>query len=87
MVQNFVHKRSRDLLGAHMALTNFFGVIGALIGSKIIDSEITYGQLFYISSFLRIIVGMVLFINAFGLKNSQFSISGYKQYLRNLLPQ
>ena len=87
MVQNFVHKRSRDLLGAHMALTNFFGVVGALIGSKIINSDITYGQLFYISSILRIIVGTALVINALSLRNSQFSFRGCKQYLRNLLPQ
>ena len=87
MVQNFVHKRSRDLLGAHMALTNFFGVIGALIGSKMINSEITYAQLFYYSSLLRIIVGVLLLSNALSLKNSQFNLRGYKQYLRKLLPQ
>jgi MFS family permease len=87
MVQNFVHKRSRDLLGAQMALTNFFGVLGALIGSKLIDSEITYGQLFYYSTILRLLVGVILLINALIIKNSEFSLRGYKQYLRNLLPQ
>jgi hypothetical protein len=87
IVQNFIHKRSRDLLGTHMALTNFFGVLGALVGSRMIDSEITYAHLFYISSTMRIIVGLVLLVNAISLRNSHFSVKGCKQYLRNLLPQ
>ena len=87
MVQNFIHKRSRDLLGTHMALTNFFGVVGALVGSKMINSEITYVQLFYYSSSFRLIMGCLLFINAISLKDHHFNYKGFKQYLKNLLPQ
>lgn len=90
MIQNFIHKgqkeSSRVLIGGHMALTNFFGVIGAVIGSFILDSKYTFYDVFTISAGLRLLVTIILIQRASSLRKTDFSILQIKTYLRNLLP-
>lgn len=90
MVQNFVHhsmkEGSRVLLGLHMALTNIFGVLGAIIGSLLLEANWSYYQVFYFSSFLRFLVVFLLIIKASSLRKMDFTAKHFKSYLRNLLP-
>lgn len=90
MVQNFVHQSmkegSRVLLGIHMALTNFFGVVGAVIGSVLLDAQWSYYQIFYFSSFLRFLLAFLLIHKASSLRKTDFTAKHLKSYLRNLLP-
>ncbi len=90
MIQNFMHKKmqegSRVLLGMHMALTNFFGVLGAIIGSYLLDAQYTFYQVFLVSSFLRFSVAFLLVIKASSMRKSDFTVKHLKGYLRNFLP-
>jgi MFS family permease len=90
MIQNFMHhsmkEGSRVLLGIHMALTNFFGVLGAVIGSFLIDAQWTFYQVFFLSAILRFLVALILIIKAASLRKTEFSAKHFKSYLRNLLP-
>lgn len=91
MVQNFVHQSmkegSRVLLGIHMALTNFFGVLGAIIGSLLLDAKWNYYEVFYLSAFLRFLVAFILILKASSLRKTDFTVKHFINYLRNLLPQ
>lgn len=90
MIQNFMHHKmkegSRVLLGIHMALTNFFGVIGGVIGSILLDAQFSFYQVFLISSALRFLVSFILIKKALSLRNSDFTAKHFKSYLRKLLP-
>lgn len=90
MVQNFVHhsmkEGSRVLLGIHMSLTNFLGVIGAIIGSMLLESKWHYYDVFYLSSFLRFLVAFILILKASSLRKVDFSAKHFKTYIKNLLP-
>lgn len=90
MIQNFVHRSmkegSRVLLGIHMALTNFFGVIGGVIGSMLLDAKWNYFEVFYLSSFLRFLLVLLLIFKALSLGKSEFTFKHFKSYLKNLLP-
>jgi len=90
MVQNFVHhsmkEGSRVLLGIHMALTNLFGVVGAIIGSMLLESKLNYYEVFYISSFLRFLAVFILIFKASSLRNTNFTAKHLRSYIKNLLP-
>ncbi|MFA6238517.1 MAG: hypothetical protein WC635_14380 [Bacteriovorax sp.] len=90
MVQNFVHKSmkegSRVLLGIHMALTNFCGVAGAVIGSLLLDAKFYYYDVFNISTILRFLVVLILIKKASSLRKADFTAKHIKSYIRNLLP-
>ncbi|MBC7538837.1 MAG: hypothetical protein H7281_08450 [Bacteriovorax sp.] len=90
MVQNFMHhsmkEGSRVLLGIHMALTNFFGVLGAVIGSILIDAQWTFYQVFCLSALLRFLVAFILISKASSQRKTEISLKHFKTYLRNLLP-
>jgi hypothetical protein len=90
MVQNFMHhsmkEGSRVLLGIHMALTNFFGVLGAVIGSILIDAQWTFYQVFFLSALLRFLVVFILIAKASSQRKTEISAKHFKTYLRNLLP-
>ena len=53
MIQNFMHhsmkKGSRVLLGIHMAFANFCGVIGAVLGSYLLDLHWSFYQIFFVN--------------------------------------
>ncbi|MBP9682996.1 MAG: hypothetical protein KBD76_16465, partial [Bacteriovorax sp.] len=91
MIQNFMHQKmkesSRVLLGIHMALANFFGVIGAIVGSILLDAKFSFHHVFFISSGLRFLVSFILIHKASRLKNGDFTLKNFKTYLKNLLPQ
>ena len=90
MIQNFMHhsmkEGSRVLLGIHMALTNFFGVIGAVIGSFLIEAQFSFYQVFFISSMLRFLVVFIMITKAAKLRKTEFSAKHFKSYIKNLLP-
>jgi len=90
MIQNFIHKgqseSSRIFLGIHMALTNFFGVLGALIGALLLEAQFSFFQVFTISSILRYIVSLLLIYKAFRLKKEDFSLKLIWNYLKIILP-
>ncbi|MDD4974997.1 MAG: hypothetical protein PHY93_11635, partial [Bacteriovorax sp.] len=90
MIQNFMHHSMKEgprvLLGIHMALTNFFGVLGAVIGSFLIDARWTFYQVFFLSAILRFLVASILIIIASSLRKTEFSAKHFKSYLKNLLP-
>ncbi|MGZ3789198.1 MAG: hypothetical protein ACXVLQ_11785 [Bacteriovorax sp.] len=91
MIQNFMHHKmkegSRVLLGIHMALTNFFGVLGAVFGSILLDAHYSFYQVFLVSSALRFLISFILIQKASNLRKNDFSAKHLKSYLRNLLPQ
>ncbi|RPJ77798.1 MAG: hypothetical protein EHM20_05430 [Alphaproteobacteria bacterium] len=90
MVQNFVHhsmkEGSRVLLGIHMSLTNFLGVVGAVIGSMLLESKWNYYEVFYLSSILRFLVAFLLVFKASSLRKADFTAKHFKAYMKNLLP-
>lgn len=90
MVQNFIHngmkEGSRVLLGIHMALGNIFGVIGAVIGSLLLDGQWKYLEIFYLSALLRFLVAFILIYKAQALRKTDFTAKHIKSYIRNLLP-
>ncbi len=90
MIQNFMHhsmkEGSRVLLGIHMALTNFFGVVGGIIGSYLLDAQYSFYQVFLVSSVLRFLFSFILIHKASSLRKSDFTAKHFKSYFRNLLP-
>lgn len=90
MIQNFMHHKmkegSRVLLGIHMSCANFFGVLGAIVGSVLLDARYSFYQVFFVSSFLRFLVSFILLNKALSLRKADFSAQHIKAYLRNLLP-
>ncbi len=85
MIQNFSHNNSRQILGVHMALTNIFGILGAITGSYLIDAQITYRQLFIISAITRLLVSAITVLivhkNKVGI-----NAKDYGSYVKKLLP-
>ncbi len=90
MIQNFMHHKmkegSRVLLGIHMSLANFFGVLGAIAGSVLLDAKYSFYQVFFASSILRFTISLILIYKALSLRKSDFTAMHIKAYLRNLLP-
>lgn len=90
MIQNFIHigqkESSRILLGIHMALTNFFGVLGAVVGAYLLKAQLSFFQVFIISSILRYIISFCLIYKAFRLRKKDFSAKQIWNYLRIILP-
>ncbi|MDO9180818.1 MAG: hypothetical protein Q7U04_00350 [Bacteriovorax sp.] len=91
MIQNFMHhsmkEGSRVFLGIHMALTNFFGVIGAILGSILLDAQWSFYQVFLLSSKLRFLVAIILIFKVKNIKKPELSFKNFKSYIKNLLPQ
>lgn len=91
MIQNFMHHSMKEgprvLLGIHMALANLFGVMGAVIGSVLIDAQWSFYQVFFLSAVLRFLVAIILIIKASSLRKSVFNSKNFKSYLKKLLPQ
>jgi MFS family permease len=84
MIQNFMHhsmkEGSRVLLGINMALANFFGVIGGVIGSVLLDAKWSFYQVFLISSILRFLTVFIL------IKKANMNQVTFKNYIRKILP-
>ena len=90
MIQNFMHhsmkKGSRVLLGIHMAFANFCGVIGAVLGSYLLDLHWSFYQIFFVSAVLRFLTALFLISKTMMQSKNEFSIDHFKGYLKNLLP-
>ncbi len=90
MIQNFMHQSmkvgSRVLLGIHMALANICGVLGAIVGSLLMDAHLSFYQIFLCSSILRFLAILILIKLAFFNKNKQLGLKQIQSYLKNLLP-
>ncbi len=90
MIQNFVDNSmkegSRVLLGIHMALSNFFGVLGAITGALFLEAKFTFYEVFWVSSGLRFFLAFVLIYKASSMRKSDFTAKHVRTYLRNLLP-
>jgi len=90
MIQNFVDNSmkegSRVLLGIHMALSNFFGVLGAITGALLLEMKFTFYEVFWVSSGLRFFLAFVLIYKASSMRKSDFTAKHFRTYIRNLLP-
>lgn len=56
IVQNFIKTSSRKYLGIHMAVMNFFAILGAGAGGLLLRQNLTYSSLFGLSSFVRLLI-------------------------------
>lgn len=90
MIQNFVDNSmkegSRVLLGIHMALSNFFGVLGAIAGAMLLEANFSFYEVFWVSSGLRFFLAFVLIYKASSMRKSDFTAKHFRTYIRNLLP-
>lgn len=90
MIQNFVDhsmkEGSRVLLGIHMALSNFFGVVGAITGAMLLEAKFSFHEVFWLSSGLRFFLTLVLVYKASSMRKSDFTAKHFRTYIRNLLP-
>lgn len=90
MIQNFMHPSMKDgsrvLLGIHMALANFFGIVGAVIGSILLNHHMSFYQVFFISAMLRFLTAVILFKICSVKRINDFRFKHYKGYIKNLLP-
>ena len=90
MIQNFMDKKmvegSRVLLGIQMAIANFFSVLGAVVGSYLLDNHYSFYQVFTVSSAFRFMVSFFLIMIVLNLKSTEFSFKHFKTYLKIFLP-
>lgn len=84
MIQNFIHQKSRVYLGAHMALTNFLAVLGAVIGSYWLNNNYSYYTVFRLSALFRLSVIMFLAIAAHRLYPYEFKFLSFKNYCKSV---
>lgn len=82
MIQNFIHQKSRVYLGVHMALTNFFGVLGAIFGSYLMDQNVSFYAMFNLSSIIRLIIALMLVVAARRFFKEKFTILAFKNYFK-----
>lgn len=90
MIQNFMHQSmkegSRVLLGIHMACANFLGVIGAVIGSFLLNAAWNFREVFLLSSILRFLTALILILTVLNLKKVELNLKNFKNHLKKLLP-
>ncbi|MBI2603359.1 MAG: hypothetical protein HYW48_09920 [Deltaproteobacteria bacterium] len=56
IVQNFIKTSSRKYLGIHMAIMNFFAILGASVGAWLLKQDYSYISIFGLSSTLRLLI-------------------------------
>lgn len=90
MIQNFIDSSmkegSRVMLGVHMALSNFFGVLGAILGALLLQAKFSFYEVFWVSSGLRFFLAFFLIYKASSMRKSDFTKKHFRTYIRNLLP-
>lgn len=84
MIQNFVHHNSRVYLGAHMALTNFLAVLGALLGSYWLSQNYSYFTVFRLSAGFRLSVIICLALAARRLFPNEFKFATLVSYCKSV---
>ncbi len=84
MIQNFVHQKSRVYLGGHMALSNLLSVIGAVIGSYLMDKNYSFFTIFQVSAFFRFLVAVCLILAAKNISPFEFSYLAFKNYFKSV---
>ena len=84
MIQNFVHEKSRVYLGTQMALANILGVIGAILGSVIMNHQFSYFDLFTYSSIFRMSVVVLMIMATQLILKEEFTLLSLKNYLRSI---
>lgn len=85
MVQNFIHRNSRKLLGIHMAMQNILGVAGALIGSYLLNKGLSYFDVFAYSAIARLLVAISMILIMRRHHALRFNLHQLRHYWRGLI--
>lgn len=85
IIQNMAQAQTRRLLGLHLALMNAVGLIGSLLGAKLLEHSYDYHQLFTLSSLLRFATGVGIILFSCRLLGLASHIKMTKEYLFTLL--